>query len=94
MFNGDFAESSHSFDSIFAVIEPEVGGWGASHLADGNTAIFSGIHGDTFNLEAEIAEARNGVYVDKYALNDDSGGELQFRSRFDKMRHVVCATLC
>ena len=38
---------------------------------DGNSAIFSGFHGDTFNCPAEIAEARYGLYVDRMALNPE-----------------------
>lgn len=63
----------------YSVIEPELGGWGASADADGNPAVFSGIHGDTFNLEAEVAEARHGVLVRRYALSSESGGHGQWR---------------
>lgn len=63
----------------FSIIEPEVGGWGASHSADGNSAMFSAMHGDTFNCPAEIAESRYGLYVDQLALNDEPGGEGEFR---------------
>jgi N-methylhydantoinase B len=63
----------------FAIIEPEVGGWGGSKDADGNNAMFSAIHGETYNCPAEVAEARYGLYVDKLALSDDAGGEGRFR---------------
>lgn len=59
----------------FTIVEPEVGGWGASATRDGNSAIFSGFHGDTFNCPAEIAEARYGLYVEQLALGDEPGGE-------------------
>jgi N-methylhydantoinase B len=59
----------------FTIVEPQVGGWGASALADGNSAMFSGFHGDTFNCPAEVAEARYGLYVDRLQLNDAPGGE-------------------
>jgi N-methylhydantoinase B len=59
----------------FTIVEPQVGGWGASAAADGNSAIFSGFHGDTFNSPAEVAEARYGLYVDRLALNEADGGE-------------------
>ena len=36
-----------------------------SAARDGNSAIFSGFHGDTFNCPAEVAEARYGLYVDR-----------------------------
>lgn len=63
----------------FTIVEPQVGGWGASAFRDGNSAIFSGFHGDTFNCPAEVAEARYGLYVDRLALNDEPGGEGEFR---------------
>jgi N-methylhydantoinase B len=63
----------------FTIVEPQVGGWGASARADGNSAIFSGFHGDTFNSPAEVAEARYGLYVDRLALNDQDGGEGEHR---------------
>jgi N-methylhydantoinase B len=59
----------------FTIVEPEVGGWGASAERDGNSAQFSGLHGDTFNCPAEVAEARYGLYVDRLALDDRPGGE-------------------
>jgi len=58
----------------FTIIEPEVGGWGASNEADGNSAMFSAVHGETYNCPAEIAEARYGLFVDRLALNEESGG--------------------
>ena len=63
----------------FTIVEPQVGGWGASGARDGNSAMFSGFHGDTFNCPAEVAEARYGLYVDRLALNDEPGGEGEYR---------------
>jgi N-methylhydantoinase B len=63
----------HSF------IEPEIGGWGAAAGMDGDHAQYTGFHGDTFNCPAEINEARNGVMIDRYELNPESGGEGEFR---------------
>jgi N-methylhydantoinase B len=63
----------------FTIVEPQVGGWGASASAEGNSAIFSGFHGDTFNSPAEVAEARYGLYVDRLALNEAPGGEGEHR---------------
>lgn len=59
----------------YTVIEPQLGGWGASLSGDGNTAMFCGFHGETFNCPAEINEARNGLTVDQMALNTAPGGE-------------------
>lgn len=59
----------------FTIVEPQSGGWGGSARADGNSAVFSGFHGETYNCPAEVAETRYGLYVDRLALNDAPGGE-------------------
>lgn len=59
----------------YTIIEPQIGGWGASQTGDGNSAMFCGFHGETYNCPAEINEARNGVFVDQMALNLEPGGE-------------------
>ncbi len=63
----------------FTVVEPEIGGWGGSVARDGNSAIFSGVHGETFNCPVEVAEARYGLAIDQLRLNDEPGGEGEFR---------------
>jgi N-methylhydantoinase B len=63
----------------FTIVEPQLGGWGGSAERDGNSAIFSGFHGDTFNCPAEVAEARYGLFVDRLELNPADGGEGRFR---------------
>jgi N-methylhydantoinase B len=59
----------------FTIVEPEVGGWGATAERDGLNAQFSGLHGDTFNCPVEVAEARYGLYVDRLELSSAPGGE-------------------
>jgi len=63
----------------YSIIEPELGGWGGSRLGDGNSAIFSGFHGETYNCPAEINEARNGLLVDRMSFHDEEGGEGKHR---------------
>ncbi len=63
----------------FTVVEPQVGGWGATEAADGISANFAAGHGETFNCPAEIAEARYGVLVGQRRLNDAPGGAGRFR---------------
>ena len=62
----------------YTIIEPEIGGWGAWGGHDGNSCIYSGFHGETYNTPAEISEARNGLFVDRMELNTDPGGEGEF----------------
>ena len=63
----------------FTLVEPEIGGWGGEAGRDGNSAMYSGLHGETYNCPAEICEARYGLYVDGMALNDEPGGHGQYR---------------
>ena len=58
----------------YAVIEPELGGWGGSPTSDGNAGQFSALHGETYNCPAEVAEARYGVTVDYLSFHDEDGG--------------------
>jgi len=58
----------------YVVIEPELGGWGGSARADGNSGQFSMMHGETYNCPAEVAEARYGVTVDHLSFHDEDGG--------------------
>jgi N-methylhydantoinase B len=58
----------------YAVIEPELGGWGGSKRTDGNSGQFCGLHGETYNCPAEVAEARYGVTVDYLSFHDEDGG--------------------
>lgn len=60
------------------IVEPQIGGWGAADGADGISALYTAYHGDTFNVPVEIAEQRNGVMVERLALNDEPGGEGAF----------------
>jgi N-methylhydantoinase B len=62
----------------YTIIEPQLGGWGASGEGDGNNAMFCGFHGETYNCPAEINEARNGLIVDRMELNLEPGGEGKF----------------
>ena len=62
----------------YTIIEPQIGGWGANRGSDGNSAIFCGFHGETYNCPAEINEARNGLIVDRMELNTEPGGEGKF----------------
>ena len=76
---GTFISGTHpDTGRHYTIIEPQIGGWGASQQADGNSAMFCGFHGETYNCPAEINEARNGVIVDRMELNLEPGGEGRF----------------
>jgi N-methylhydantoinase B len=63
----------------YAVIEPEVGGWGGSSTGDGMPGQYSPFHGETYNCPAEVAEARYGVTVDYLSFHDLDGGAGKYR---------------
>jgi N-methylhydantoinase B len=63
----------------YTIVEPQLGGWGGYKGGDGASAIFTCFHGLTYNCPAEINEARNGIFVESIMLNDDPGGEGEFR---------------
>ncbi len=69
----------------YTIIEPQLGGWGASEGGDGTTAMFCGFHGETFNCPAEVNEARNGLIVERMEINTAPGGE----GRFNGGRGIV-----
>jgi N-methylhydantoinase B len=71
LFGGIHPDTGRSY----AVIEPELGGWGGTPRQDGNPGQFSALHGETFNCPAEVAEARYGVTVDYLSFHDEPGGE-------------------
>ena len=53
----------------YAMVEPQMGGWGATNERTGTNAMYSTSHGDTFNCPVEIAEARYGFEVIEKSLN-------------------------
>jgi N-methylhydantoinase B len=77
---GTFISGTHpDTGRRFTIVEPQIGGWGGSARRDGNSAMFSPFHGDTFNCPVEVAEMRYGLYVDRLELNVADGGEGRFR---------------
>ena len=58
----------------FTMVEPQMGGWGATASRDGLDAMYSTNHGDTFNCPVEICEARYGIDVGYKRLNDTADG--------------------
>ncbi|MEM6461881.1 MAG: hydantoinase B/oxoprolinase family protein [Pseudomonadota bacterium] len=59
----------------YAMVEPQMGGWGATAQRDGLDAMYSPSHGDTFNCPVEIAEARYGFEVSHKSLCDSEAGK-------------------
>ena len=58
----------------FTMVEPQMGGWGATSERGGLDAMFSSSHGDTYNCPIEILESRYGIDVGWKRLNADESG--------------------
>lgn len=52
----------------YTLVEPQMGGWGATSTRNGMDAMYSTSHGDTFNCPVEICEARYGIDVEYKSL--------------------------
>jgi N-methylhydantoinase B len=63
----------------YLLVEPLVGGWGASLGKDGESGQFCVGNGETSNIPIEITEARYGVMVEQYAFNNIPAGAGEFR---------------
>jgi N-methylhydantoinase B len=63
----------------YLLVEPLVGGWGASVGKDGESGQFCVGNGETSNIPIEITEARYGVMVEQYAFNNNPDGAGEFR---------------
>jgi len=58
----------------YTMVEPQMGGWGATSTRDGLDAMYSCSHGETFNCPVEICETRYGLDVGYKRLNEEMGG--------------------
>ncbi len=58
----------------YTMVEPQMGGWGATSKRDGLDAMYSASHGETFNCPVEICEARYGIDVGYKRLNETDEG--------------------
>ncbi|MEO9459730.1 MAG: hydantoinase B/oxoprolinase family protein [Lentilitoribacter sp.] len=59
----------------YTMVEPQMGGWGATSERDGMSAMYSTSHGDTFNCPVEIAEARYGLEVIEKSLAEKESSD-------------------
>ncbi|WP_412518724.1 hydantoinase B/oxoprolinase family protein [Staphylococcus simulans] len=66
-------------DNNFLIVEPSVGGWGASNHFDGDTGQFCMLDGQTFNVPVEIAEHTYGIQVESFSMRTDGKGAGQHR---------------
>ena len=77
---GTIVAGPHADTGDFVVlVEPEAGGWGANPSADGNVGQFCCLDGETFVTQAEVAEARFGLRVERYCLDPLGAGAGRMR---------------
>lgn len=76
----------------YTMVEPQMGGWGATSERDGLDAMYSTSHGDTFNCPVEICEARYGLHVLHKRLRDrDERTAKHSGGRGVSIRYRICA---
>ncbi len=55
------------------LVEPQVGGWGASAEADGQHGLITAGDGETYVIPVEVAEQRYGIAVERFAFHIAEG---------------------
>ncbi len=73
------AGKHQDFGNDYLIIEPTVGGWGASRGSDGQVGQFCVGDGETYNVPVEMAETRYGIRIDEHSLHTDGAGAGEFR---------------
>lgn len=77
----------------FVHIEPQNGGWGATQERDGASGLIAITDGDTYNLSAELLEAKFPLRLVRYAFNTDDGpGAGRHRGGFGLVREYEVLT--
>src|SRR3989440_6288020 len=65
--------------SLYLLVEPQAGGWGAGLDKDGENGLVCVGDGETYVIPVEACETRYGVLVDQYALDIVDGGAGEYR---------------
>jgi N-methylhydantoinase B len=65
--------------SLYLLVEPQAGGWGAGVDKDGENGLVCVGDGETYVIPVEACETRYGVLVDQYALDIVDGGAGEYR---------------
>jgi len=77
-------------DGLFVHIEPQNGGWGATHMRDGASGMIAVTDGDTYNYSVELLEAKFPLLVSRYAYNVEAGvGAGRYRGGFGLVREYI-----
>lgn len=65
--------------SLYLLVEPQAGGWGAGVDKDGENGLVCAGDGETYVIPVEVCETRYGVLVDQYAFEIVDGGAGEHR---------------
>lgn len=69
-------------DESFVDVGPTLGGWGAGADRDGDSGQFCTGDGETFNIPAEVLEAKFGYLVTEYSLHTNNAGAGEYRGGY------------
>ncbi len=77
----------------FVLVEPQAGGWGATHDRDGESGLVVAGDGETYVMPVEVCEQRYPLLVEQYRLNTVPAGAGCFRGGFGLVREyrILCA---
>lgn len=70
----------------WVLVEPQAGGWGATHERDGQSGLVPSGDGETYIMPVEICETRYPLLVDQFAFNTEPGGAGRWRGGFGLVR--------
>ncbi|WP_253859124.1 hydantoinase B/oxoprolinase family protein [Prauserella alba] len=73
----------------FVTLEATVGGWGAWHGSDGETALINNVNGSLRDLPIEVVETLYPVRVTHYGIRHGSGGAGRWRGGDGVVREYV-----
>jgi N-methylhydantoinase B len=77
-------------DGLFVHIEPQNGGWGATHKRDGTSGMIAVTDGDTYNYSVELLEAKFPLLIRRYGYNTEAGaGAGRHRGGFGLVREYT-----
>lgn len=76
----------------FVTLEATVGGWGAWHGGDGETALINNVNGSLRDLPIEVVETLYPVRVTEYRIRHGSGGAGRWRGGDGVVREYVMET--
>lgn len=84
-----FAGHNPRTDEPFVTLEATVGGWGAWHGGDGETALINNVNGSLRDLPIEVVETLYPVRVNEYRIRSGSGGAGEWRGGDGVVREYV-----